>query len=108
MDAPAQSETARRAGLVPAPAVTFANVGNRDSIHEKKRISERYLEVVKKRTQYGHRGVDELDEREATNNDVGCQEGFMIPALGGALPPVVVNEIVQILNLENGPWIQRS
>ena len=32
-------------------------------------------------------------------------KSIMIPTIGGAPPSVAANEIVQILNLENGPWI---
>ena len=107
LDEPAQSETARRAGIIPPPAVTFADVGNRDSIQQKKRLAEGYLELIEnRRVRYGPREVEDLDLHEAVNYNIGCQVGTMMPAIGSALRAMTANDIVQILTHEDGPLMR--
>ena len=104
---PALSETARRAGLVPPPAIFTEEVGDRNLINQRKRQADAHVEIIEnKMVKYVPREVENVDLHDATSYRIGCQVGVMLPAIVEALPPVAANEIVEIFNQENGRLIR--
>ena len=105
---PAQSGTARGAGVVPPPAIALAEVKDREVIQDIKRGAEAYVERIenKRAKKWGPSEVEDVDLREATNFNIGCQVAVMMPAIESALPPIAAYTLAQILCQGESPLVQ--